>query len=94
MNLGKTIKDLRSRKNIKQNELADKVSLTQAYLSKIENNQQEPTITVLRNIARELDVPLPILFFHALDQEDIQAEKREAFEIIQPSLQRMVESFF
>ena len=93
MNIGNTIKELRRKKGLKQGELANKSDITQAYLSKIENNVKEPTITLLKNIACSLDVPLPILFFHSLTPEDIDPKKREAFQILLPSIKGMVESF-
>lgn len=93
MDIGSTIKELRIKKGLKQGDLASKSELSQAYLSKIENNTKEPTITSLKAIASSLEVPLPILFFHSLTPEDIVPNKREAFEILLPSIKGMVESF-
>jgi transcriptional regulator with XRE-family HTH domain len=94
MDIGNTIKKIRIEKGFKQNEFAEKCGLTQAYLSKIENNQKEPTLNVLKTIANALETPLPILFFHSLDMEDIDPKKRDAFQIIFPSIKGMIESFF
>lgn len=94
MNIGNTIKDIRIKKGYKQNEFAKKCGLTQAYLSKIESNQKEPTLSVLRTIASILEIPLPVMFFHSLTQEDIDPKKQEAFQIILPTIKRMIESFF
>lgn len=93
MDIGKTIRELRKKKGLKQNQLAEKAQLTQAYLSKIESNSKEPTIGSLKSIADSLNVPLPILFFHSMTDEDVEPHKREAFKIILPSLKGMVESF-
>lgn len=93
MDIGNTIRELRRKKGLKQGELADKSDISQAYLSKIENNSKEPTITSLKAIALSLEVPLPILFFHSLTPEDIDPDKREAFKILLPSIKGMVESF-
>jgi transcriptional regulator with XRE-family HTH domain len=60
MDLGNTIKEYRIQKGYKQNEFAEKCHLTQAYLSKIESNQKEPALSVLRTISSVLQVPLPI----------------------------------
>ncbi|WP_313189269.1 helix-turn-helix transcriptional regulator [Sphingobacterium sp.] len=93
MDIGNTIKELRRQKGLKQNELAEKAQITQAYLSKIENNSKEPTISSLKAIANSLDVPLPILFFRSMTIEDVEPEKRVAFEILLPSIKGMVDSF-
>ena len=94
MDLGNTIKRIRTNKEIKQKDLAKACKMTQAYLSKIENNQKEPTISSLRMIAKQLDVPLPILLFQSLTDDDVDPQKKEAFQVILPSIQRMIESFF
>lgn len=93
MDIGNTIRELRKKKGLKQNELAEKAHLTQAYLSKIENNSKEATISSLKSIAESLDIPLPILFFRSMTIEDIEPNKREAFKILLPSIKGMVDSF-
>lgn len=94
MDIGNTIKEIRVKKGLKQNEFAQKCNLTQAYVSKIEGNRQEPTLGVLKTIAEVLKTPLPVLFFHSMTLDDIEPKKREAFQIIQPSIKGMIESFF
>jgi XRE family transcriptional regulator, regulator of sulfur utilization len=94
MDIGNTIKKIRIQKGFKQNEFAEKCDLTQAYLSKIESNQKEPALSVLKTIADALETPLPVLFFHSLTMEDIDPKKRDAFQIILPSIKGMIESFF
>lgn len=94
MDIGSTIKRLRIKKGLKQNEFAEKCDMTQAYLSKIESNQKEPALSVLKTIASALQIPLPVLFFHSLTEDDIDPKKRESFKIILPSIQGMIESFF
>ena len=94
MDLGHTIKEYRIQKGLKQNELADMCDLTQAYLSKIESNQKEPALSVLKSIASALQVPLPVLFFMSLTADDIEPKKRDAFKIIEPSIKGMIHNFF
>lgn len=77
MDLGKTITSLRKKRNLKQNELADKCGITQAYLSHIENNKKEPHISTLKQISAALDIPLPIIFFLSMDDKDVTADKKE-----------------
>ncbi len=94
MDIGSTIKKIRNQRGLKQNDLAAMCEMTQAYLSKIESNHKEPTLSVLRKIAYELNVPLPVLFFQTLTLEDIDPKKRDAFQIILPSIKSMIDSFF
>jgi len=94
MNLGNTIKTIRSKRGIRQNELAENCKLSQTYLSQIENNQKEPNISTLKQICSSLDVPLPIVFFMALDDEDVQENKKEAFKLIAPAINNFISEFF
>ena len=93
MNIGKVIRDARKQKGQTQNEFALSCKITQTYLSQIENNSKEPNLSTLKMISEKLDIPLPILFFMSLNEEDISPEKREAFAIINPSLKSFMNEF-
>ena len=60
----------------------------------IEYNQKEPNLSTLKDISKNLDIPLPILFFLSLNEEDIPQEKRKAFEIVSPSVKSLINEFF
>jgi transcriptional regulator with XRE-family HTH domain len=94
MDLGAAIKTIRQQKGIKQNFLAEKCDITQTYLSQIENNIKEPNISTLRNISKQLGLPLPILFFLSLNEKDISKEKQSAYNHLAPSIKAMVSEFF
>ena len=94
MNLGNTIKNLRQKQGIKQNALAKSCNISQTYLSQIENNVKEPNISVLKNIANKIGVPLPIIFFLSMEVQDIKPEKREAYKHLAPSINSMLADFF
>jgi len=94
MNLGSTIKTIRKQKELTQIEFASLCDITQTYLSQIESNLKEPNLSTLKVIGEKLGVPLPILFFLSIDEEDVQPNKRKAFEIIRPSVKSLVHEFF
>jgi len=94
MNLGIVIKDIRKQRGQTQSEFASLCGITQTYLSQIENNNKEPNLSTLKDISRHLEIPLPILFFLSLNEEDIDPEKRRAFEIINPSVKSLINEFF
>ena len=94
MNLGISIKNLRQQKGIKQTALAEMSGITQTYLSQIENNIKEPGISTLRIIAKNLGIPLPVIFFLSLENDDISPEKRNAFKHLAPSIYSMISEFF
>ncbi len=90
MQIGKAIKNLRQKKGLKQNEFAEKCNLSQSYLSLIEKDKKEPTLSVLKQIASVLNVPLPILVFMAIEQDDISDSKKAAFELLEPSIKGLI----
>lgn len=94
MDLGTTIKNIRKQRGLTQEEFATKCSISQTYLSQVENNQREPNLSTLKAIGEELKVPLPILFFLSLTDEDVQPAKRKAFSIVNPSVKSLVNEFF
>ena len=90
MNLGNTIKTMRTQKGFKQNTFAEMCDISQTYLSQIESNQREPNISTLKSICSNLKVSLPILFFLALDIEDVPENKKSVFAIISPTMKTLV----
>jgi transcriptional regulator with XRE-family HTH domain len=94
MDLGTVIKNIRKQKGQTQCEFASTCGITQTYLSQIEGNLKEPNLSTLKLISEKLDMPLPILFFLSMTKEDVQPNKRKAFEIVSPSVKSLVNEFF
>ena len=94
MNIGNAIKDLRKQKGLKQIDFADKCGLSQSYLSSIEKGRKEPTLSILKQIANALSIPMPVLVFFSLDQEDIAESKRDAFKMLEPSIKGLITDVF
>lgn len=94
MDLGTVIKNIRKQKGQTQGEFAATCGITQTYLSQIEGNLKEPNLSTLKLISEKLDMPLPILFFLSMTKEDVQPNKRKAFEIVSPSVKSLVNEFF
>lgn len=94
MDLGNSIRKIRKQKGQTQSEFALSCGITQTYLSQIESNLKEPNLSTLRIISESLDLPLPILFFLSLTEDDVQPNKRKAFQIVSPSVKSLVDEFF
>ena len=94
MNLGNVIRNIRKQKGQTQDEFASLCGITQTYLSQIESNLKEPNLNTLKSISANLDVPLPILFYLSMDEDDVHPEKRQAFKIVSPSVNSLVNEFF
>jgi len=94
MDLGATIKNLRKQSGQTQTEFATTCGITQTYLSQIENNQKEPNLSVLGEISKQLNIPVPILFFLSLNEEDIPENKRQTFMIMGPPIKSFINELF
>jgi len=78
--LGQTVRGLRLKSKIAQQELAQRVGITPAFLSRIENDREHPSRTVLEKIAMQLNIPLVVLNLLSLDLSELPDEKRKALE--------------
>lgn len=67
MNFGKAIRQYRTEADISQRKLAQLIRVTPTYISHLESGRAEPSITLLRKIARVLEVPEEILFWEAVE---------------------------
>jgi len=94
MNIGNAIKDLRQQKGLKQTDFAEQCGLSQSYLSSIEKGRKEPTLSILKQIANALSIPMPVLVFFSLDLEDIDENKKEAFKMLEPSIKGLINDVF
>jgi DNA-binding XRE family transcriptional regulator len=56
--LGQKIRAARELRGLTQAELAVRASVAQAYLSYLEQDQREPSLSIAARIARELNIPL------------------------------------
>ena len=80
MDIGSRIKEIRSKKNIMQIQLAEMIGTTQSAVAAIESGRRTPKIETLQRIAAALNVPLLSLLppdliegsFHPATEEEKQ----------------------
>lgn len=89
--LGSAIKQLRLAKGLTQKDLAKKVGVTSGYLSQLENDHRDPTVSLLSRIASATGVSLPVIQLMTLDAEDVPAEKRSMYHEVRPHLSKLLE---
>lgn len=75
MNFGRAIKVVRSAHGLSQFALAERLSIGSSHLSLIEANKRKPSLKVLDEIARALDVPTHLLMLLAAGPQDLGKEK-------------------
>ncbi|MGD1042416.1 MAG: helix-turn-helix transcriptional regulator [Sedimentisphaerales bacterium] len=63
MSIGKGIKFVRAASGLRQGEMAKRLKISQNYLSLIENNKAEPSLTLIKKISVTFGVPASFLFW-------------------------------
>ena|ERR1035437_706687 len=71
MNVGQAIKMCRTRRGESQSKLAERADCSVSYLSMLENNKRDPTLSTLTKISHALNVPIGILFFLAAERGEL-----------------------
>lgn len=99
--MGQRIREKRKERGLSLKSLAKAIGKTPSFLSQVERDLAEPSITSLRDIARALEVPI---FYFMLDSQDhnpvVRKDQRKrisfpgyqlTFELLCPSLSREME---
>ena len=68
MDVGKRIVELREKKNISTNKLANLAGVSQSYLRDLEMNKKNPTVEMLSYICFALDISLRDFFAESKEQ--------------------------
>lgn len=71
MNVGQAIRLCRTQREASQGAVARRANCSVSYLSMLENNKRDPTLSTLIKIAEALQVPVGLLFFLASEQDDL-----------------------
>jgi len=65
--IGKILKLIRVHRSIPQGEMANLLGVSQNFLSQVENEKKQPSITTLENFAKHLKISKDILFIAGCD---------------------------
>jgi len=94
MKLGATIKKLRKERAINQTNFAEQCGISQTYLSQIEKDERNPTISVLDRICDVLKIPSAVLLFMSLSIDSVPEDRREIFKTAKPILDGIIGGVF
>jgi len=94
MEIGSAIRKIRRDRELRQNDLAVSVGITQAYLSGIEKGNKNPSTEVLNKIANYFKIPLAIIYWDSMSEEDVHPSKLEAFRVLKPSIDGLIKEMF
>ncbi|MBL7136499.1 MAG: helix-turn-helix transcriptional regulator [Candidatus Marinimicrobia bacterium] len=94
MEIGQAIKKLREEKGFKQKELSDSCNITQTYLSLIENGKKKPNVNLIENIGKNLGIPIQVILFQSLTENDVDDSKKEIFRLMSPTINEFIRTVF
>lgn len=77
--LAGVIRTMREAAGLSQRELGERLGVDPTYISHLEAGRRDPSLGLLRRLARELSVPLA-LFLAALLREEVPDDERHVYE--------------
>jgi transcriptional regulator with XRE-family HTH domain len=92
--IGETIETLRRKRKMKQGDLAKQVKITQSYLSMIESDKTEASISTLTAIAEALGISYQLLVMASLSVNQVSDDKKEVYYKLVPLIQEIIDSHF
>ena len=79
MTVGENIKQLRVSRKWSQQKLADEIGLSRNYISELENNKRNLSVTTLKNLAIKLNVPIGLL----IDEDPLPKLPSDVYELLE-----------
>lgn len=83
MDLGNAIKTLRKELGYNRTEIAKRSDISVTALYNIENGLSFPAKETIDRLCSALGVPVAYLLFYSITEDDLPANKREAFHYLQ-----------
>src|SRR5690348_3394811 len=81
MNIGNSIKLVRTIAGLTQEEMAARLAITSNYLSLVENEKAKPSLALLQRIQEEFDVPPSFLLWNAhFQSRQLDPDLRERYQ--------------
>ena len=92
MIIGKIISEIREKKGLKQSDMAMAAGVKLETMAAIEKDERLPTQSNLLKIAEFLDTPIDLILMLSVSDDEIQEEKKEAFNKLQPLVKAVLNS--
>ena len=94
MNIGIALLKARKDNGLRQNEVAKRTGLSQTYLSQIENGGKIPSIDVIETLAKEYNMPFPIMMWNTLTESDVRKGKLDIYRKLKPTVDNLIADIF
>ena len=81
MDIGQQVRQLRTRRNLNIRQLSELVECTPSLISQLERGKTDPSISMLKKIARALDANIVDFFMEKVGLEDVVTETKDRINI-------------
>ncbi len=91
--IGEALRLLRIFNGYKSAELAEKLGISQSYVSEIENNKKQPTMDILDKYASifEMKKSTLLMFAESLENDEVQNDKKQKVALAGMKLLKILE---
>lgn len=86
------IKKIRQYSGHSQEWLAKKAGVNQSYLSQLENGKKEPSMALLKKIAKAFKLPVNVLAYAGTEEKDVAADKKYLYTQLKPIMDSLIET--
>lgn len=94
MTIGEVIKLLLKKKNITQLQLAVEIGKSTTAISQIVKGQYSPTAETLDKISKVINVPVPVMYFLTISDDDVPDDKKQLYNLLAPSMNKFLNDIF
>lgn len=85
---------MREKKQLTQKQVAQACDITPEYLSKIENEVKLPSMILLKKLSKVLNIPLSVINYMAINDEDIPTEKAADYAKVKSITDKIIDYVF
>ncbi len=89
--IGKAIRILRQAKEWKLKELADRAQISVSFLSLVESGERQPSLDVIRRIAKALRIPSEALVLMALGSDEELKSSNERTQKLRSAIESLAD---
>jgi len=72
--------------SLSQQDLAEKCSVSQPAISRIESGTKTPSTKAISMICKTLDIPESIIYIIAIQEEDVHKSKQHVYKMLYPTI--------
>lgn len=94
MDISKALKELRKQTVFTQKEFADKLGITQTYLSLLESGKKTPSMDLVQVYSQLMKMPLAVILWRSVNEKDVHPSKKKAFKELKPLVDNLISQMF